>query len=108
MGLLLHWAGFISVKWVAMGSAVVTALFAAVASAVYKVHSRRPTVGPEALIGARGVVVESSRPAGEALVEVEGELWRAVHTRGEALVRGERVRVVGYRGLVLIVEKEGG
>ncbi len=108
MGLLLHWAGLISVEWVAVGSAVVTALFAAMAAAVYKVHTRKPAVGPEAIIGARGVVVEPSRPAGEALIEVEGELWRAIHARGEALARGERVKVVGYRGIVLVVEKEEG
>ena len=107
VGLLLHWAGLIKVRWVAIGSAVVTALFAAVAAAVYRVHSRRPVVGLEALIGARGVVIEPSGPTGEVLVEVEGELWRAIHARGEMLARGERVKVVGHRGLVLIVEKEG-
>ena len=38
-------------------------------------HRRRPAVGPEALVGALGVVVEPCRPDGS--VRVHGELWAA-------------------------------
>ena len=64
--------------------------------------SRRdpPKVGPEALIGAIGSIVEACRPDGR--VRVRAEHWRA-RCEAHAAV-GERVRVLERRGLTLIVE----
>jgi membrane-bound ClpP family serine protease len=101
----LHWAGFLSLSWVAIITGIVTGFVALVALAVYTVHARRPQVGPEALLGVEGSVVETIPAGGEGLVMVEGELWRARSVRDEDIPAGERVRVVGYEGLVLLVEK---
>jgi membrane-bound serine protease (ClpP class) len=63
---------------------------------------RRVQAGPEALIGARGVVVEPCLPEGQ--VRVAGELWRARSRLGA--VTGDRVSVRGRDALVLLVERE--
>ncbi len=69
---------------------------------------RRPLTGLEAMVGVEGVVVEEAGE-GYVVVKVDGELWKA-ECRGECRV-GARVRVIGFRGLILIVEpftgKEG-
>ena len=64
-------------------------------------HRERPTVGREAMIGARGEVVEALRP--EGWVRVHGELWRA--RSEEPLEAGVRVRVREMGGLTLRVER---
>ena len=69
---------------------------------VARAHSRRPGVGPEALIGEVGEAVEDLDP--EGMVLVEGELWRA-RARGGRVRRGEKVRVVEVDGLTLVVER---
>jgi membrane-bound serine protease (ClpP class) len=66
----------------------------------------RPVVsGKQQLIGTEGVVV-SSTPSGGAWAEVRGERWRVASI--EPLVIGQRVRVVGARGLTLDVKVEPG
>ena len=60
----------------------------------------KPQVGAEALIGARGEVVEPCRPLGS--VRVAGELWRARCEAGAG--RGDVVRVQALEGLTLLVE----
>ena len=58
---------------------------------------RRPEVGVEALVGARGEMVDGE------WASVRGELWR---TRAETpLAAGDRVRVRGVDGLTLVVER---
>jgi len=71
---------------------------------LYKIQTSNTAVGPESMIGKRGVVVEPLDP--EGLIEVEGELWKAVSKKRERISTGEKVRVVGNRGLTLIVERE--
>jgi len=59
---------------------------------------RRPEVGVEALVGARGEMT------GAGWASVGGELWRA---RSETpLEAGERVRVRSVDGLTLVVEPD--
>ncbi|MEB3861721.1 MAG: hypothetical protein GSR84_05830 [Desulfurococcales archaeon] len=85
---------------------IIAALGAATAFLVYKVveaHSREVKVGPEALIGARGRVVEDLDP--EGMVMVGGELWRAVSAQG-TIPKGSIVRVKAIEDLTLIVEAE--
>lgn len=67
--------------------------------------SPEPTNADRAL-GKEAVVV---RPVvndrGEGEVNLEGVLWSAVSAAGEPLTEGERVRVVGIRGVKLVCEK---
>ena len=62
---------------------------------------RRPQVGIETLLGARGVVVTPCAPIGQ--VRVAGELWRARCDDGAR--RGDSVRVIAVDGLTLVVEE---
>jgi membrane-bound serine protease (ClpP class) len=64
---------------------------------------RRPVVsGREAMLGSSGVVSEVAE--GEIWAQVLGERWRVAS--GEPLVPGQRIRVVGVRGLTLDVKAE--
>jgi membrane protein implicated in regulation of membrane protease activity len=59
-------------------------------------------VGPERLVGARGVATEDLDPVG--YVRLESELWSAELGSGEPPVaKGEPVRVLAVRDLTLIV-----
>uniref|UniRef100_UPI002606C657 NfeD family protein n=1 Tax=Thermococcus sp. TaxID=35749 RepID=UPI002606C657 len=76
-------------------------------TAVVRARRRKPETGKEEMIGAIGRVVEDLDP--EGVVKVRGELWKATSRTGEKIRVGEVVKVVGMRGLILIVEKvEGG
>jgi membrane protein implicated in regulation of membrane protease activity len=68
-------------------------------------YSVRPSglVGPERLLGSRGVAVEDLAPAG--FVRVSAELWRARTADGAPLARGARVRVEGLEGMGLVVAR---
>jgi len=101
----LHWTGMLSLLWTAIITGIATGSAALVAITVYTVHARQPQVGPEALLGVRGSVIEAIPERGEGLIIVEGELWRARSAKGEEIPVGEMVRVVGYEGLVLLVER---
>ncbi len=91
-----------------LGAIITLLLYAAVTSYVtyklYKIQTSNAAVGPESMIGKRGVVIEPLDP--EGLIEVEGELWKAVSKKRERINTGETVRVVGNKGLTLIVERE--
>jgi membrane-bound serine protease (ClpP class) len=64
---------------------------------------RRPVVsGREALLGSPGEVMEVA--GGEVWAQVLGERWRVAST--EPLVTGQRIRVVGLRGLTLDVRPD--
>jgi membrane protein implicated in regulation of membrane protease activity len=61
----------------------------------------------EDLIGHLAEVRRDLSP--EGYVWLRGELWRAeADTAGDPIAPGGRVRVVGARGLTLIVERENG
>jgi membrane-bound serine protease (ClpP class) len=78
---------------VALGVAATMALLVGFAVAKVVQVRRAPVVsGQEELIGQIGVVREPLDP--EGLVFVHGELWRA-RTSGDALTRGQSVRVEG-------------
>ncbi len=91
-----------------LGAITTLLLYAAVTSYVtyklYKIQTSNAAVGPESMIGKRGIVIEPLDP--EGLIEVEGELWKAVSKKRERINTGETVRVVGNKGLTLIVERE--
>lgn len=71
---------------------------------VYKVavaRKQKVLVGADALLGEEGVCTRDIDPAGE--VRVMGQIWRAKSV-DRAISRGERVRVVGRDGLMLLVK----
>jgi membrane protein implicated in regulation of membrane protease activity len=60
----------------------------------------------EALLGRKGMVIESSDPvSGFARVLVEGDDWRALAEDGSPLLKGERVEVIRVEGTLLTVVK---
>ena len=64
---------------------------------------RRPVVsGREILLGSPGEVLEVAE--GEAWAQVQGERWRVASS--EPLAPGQRIRVVGLRGLTLDVRSD--
>lgn len=78
----------------------ISALFLFGMSALLLHTRRRPVVsGADTLVGSIGVIVDDTPADGWATVH--GEQWR-VHGTGP-LVRGQRVRITGRRGLILDV-----
>ncbi|NJE04472.1 NfeD family protein [Thermococcus sp. MV11] len=65
---------------------------------------KRPSAGPESLVGREAVVVEELKP--EGIVKLDGELWRAECVNGKART-GEKVVVVEVRGTKVLVERQG-
>ncbi len=84
---------------------VTTAFFLIVIRLVWKAHRGRIISGIERLEDAEGVVKLPLDPSG--IVLVDGEEWNA-YTDGEPLRLGEKIRVLGVKGLTLRVEKVGG
>jgi membrane protein implicated in regulation of membrane protease activity len=80
---------------------VVAAVCVGVAAAS---RHRKGARGSLVLVGRVGVVERDLRPEGAVLLG--GELWPAAASDGRAVERGERVRVVGARGHLLLVEPE--
>lgn len=89
------------VAWPLIASvAAVSALFLIFVVGMALKARRRPVVsGREELIGSIGEMLEDAR--GEGLARIHGELWKV--RSAAALVRGQKVRVVGIDGLVLEV-----
>jgi len=69
---------------------------------VIRAMLRRPETGAEAMVGARGEVMESIQPPRQGWVRIHGELWRA--TAAEGTAKGESVEVVAVDGLLLRVK----
>jgi membrane protein implicated in regulation of membrane protease activity len=65
------------------------------------VRKKRVAAGAETLIGSKAKVLAPCRPDGQ--VQVGGEIWEARCAAGADT--GETVRVVGRRGLTLVVER---
>jgi membrane-bound serine protease (ClpP class) len=76
------------------------AFVVALAAMVRRVRRRAPAIGPAAMVGAVGEVVEAAGLEGWA--KVDGEHWRVRGTR--ALHAGDEVRIARVDGLVLEVE----
>lgn len=67
----------------------------------FRTHRRQVTTGEEGIINEVGIA--QSRIAPQGNVSVHGEIWKAVSD--QPIKKGERVRVVGVKGLTLTVEK---
>ena len=75
--------------------------FIVIAFLAFRAYRGKPTSGMEGLIGETGVVEEKIDPVG--LIFAHGEYWKATST--EVVEQGEKVRIIGSKGLELIVEK---
>ena len=65
-------------------------------------YENAAATGPERLIGETGEIVRDADP--EGYLSVRGELWRVVTQRGRGPLRtGARARVVGAKGITLVV-----
>jgi membrane-bound serine protease (ClpP class) len=91
-----------SVPWpmLAIGLVASTGLLAVVLNLVASARKRPVVSGSEQMIGETGEVLEDT--AGEGYARVHGEMWKVRF--GAPLERGQRVRVTGMDGLVLVVE----
>jgi membrane-bound serine protease (ClpP class) len=76
-------------------------LLAAMPSVV-RARFSTPTVGRESMVGETGEATVGLHP--EGMVRVREALWRARTNRATPIGGGDRVRVVGVEGLVLLVE----
>ena len=94
--------GIIGVAEAILISAIVAAIAIFISYKIYVAHYREPHVGPEALVGRVGEVVESEGTHGVVLIE--GELWRFESLEGE-VSRGDRVVVKGVSGLTVKVKR---
>ena len=69
---------------------------------IFKAMRQQVKTGREAMIGKKALVVEDINPEGK--IQYAGEIWDAV-ARGSRFSKGEQVKISGFRGLVLQVEK---
>jgi len=83
---------------------LVGGFFVVVAGLAFRAYKARPKSGSEGLLGEIGVVEEAVDP--EGLIFVHGEYWRA-HS-DENLDPGDKVEVVGIKGLELKVKRASG
>ncbi|GAG35038.1 unnamed protein product, partial [marine sediment metagenome] len=91
----------VSLKLMLPTIVLIGGFFIGIAFLAFRVYRRKPTSGMEGLIGETGVVEESIDPVG--LIFAHGEYWKA--TSAEVAEQGDKVRIMGSRGLELIVEK---
>jgi membrane-bound serine protease (ClpP class) len=88
-------------RWLVFGTAAVIALlFLGAVSALFRTRRRPPAVGETTLLGREAVVRSRLDPTG--YVSIDGENWKATIDRDDA-EPGERVKIVGVRGLELDV-----
>ena len=92
----------VSLKLMLPTIVLIGGFFIGIAFLAFRVYRRKPTSGMEGLIGETGVVEERIDPVG--LIFAHGEYWKA--TSAEVAEQGDKVRIMGSRGLELIVEKE--
>jgi len=81
---------------------LVGGFFVGIAYLAFKAYRRTPKGGMEGLIGETGIVEEKIDPVG--LVFAHGEYWKA--SSDEVADEGEKVEIIGLRGLELIVRKK--
>ena len=92
----------VSLKLMLPTIVLIGGFFIGIAFLAFRAYGTKPTSGMEGLIGETGVVEERIDPVG--LIFAHGEYWKATST--EVAEQGDKVRIMGSRGLELIVEKE--
>ncbi|MBU6998494.1 MAG: nodulation protein NfeD [Theionarchaea archaeon] len=94
---------YVEFRYVVIAATIVTVTF--FAFALYKVIKLRLTkarTGGEEILGMVGRAVEDLDPEGQ--IKIRGERWKAESR--QKIKKGEKVRVIDRKGLLLIVEKE--
>ncbi|MBU7024309.1 MAG: nodulation protein NfeD [Theionarchaea archaeon] len=94
---------YVDFRYVIIAATIVTATF--FAFALYKVVRLRLTrakTGGEEILGMVGKAVEDLDPEGQ--IKIRGERWKAESK--QKIKKGDKVRVIDRKGLLLIVEKE--
>jgi membrane-bound serine protease (ClpP class) len=92
----------VSLKLMMPTIVLIGAFFVTIAYLAFRAYRRTPKGGMQGLLGEIGVVQERIDPVG--LVFAHGEYWRA--TSEEIAEEGDKVEIIGSRGLELIVKKE--
>jgi len=92
----------VSLKLMMPTIVLIGGFFVGIAFLAFRAYRRTPKGGRDGLIGESGVVEEKIDP--EGLIFAHGEYWKA--TSNEVVEEGEKVRIIGLKGLKLIVEKE--
>jgi membrane-bound serine protease (ClpP class) len=92
----------VSLKLMMPTIVLIGAFFVTIAYLAFRAYRRTPKGGMEGLLGEIGVVQERIDPVG--LVFAHGEYWNA--TSEEIAEEGDRVEIIGSKGLELIVRKE--
>ena len=72
---------------------------------MFKSMRAKSKTGLEAMIGEEALVIEDIAPEGKVLFK--DEIWMAT-ARGKEIVRGQRVKILEAKGLVLVVKGSGG
>ncbi len=84
----------------------VAVLIAVAVVKVARLWRRRPVYMPMP-IGKQGKALDPMEPGEEGFVMVEGEYWKARNVSEKPIGRGEKIKVVGKDGAVLLVEPAG-
>ncbi|MGC1121442.1 MAG: nodulation protein NfeD [Candidatus Methanofastidiosia archaeon] len=94
---------YVEFRYVIIAATIVTAtFFAFTLYKVVKLRLTRAKTGGEEILGMVGKAVEDLDPEGQ--IKIRGERWRAESK--QKIKKGEKVRVIDRKGLLLIVEKE--
>jgi membrane-bound serine protease (ClpP class) len=91
----------VSLKLMMPTIVLIGAFFVGIAYLAFRAYRRAPKGGMEGLLGETGVVEERIDPVG--LVFAHGEYWKA--SSDEVAEEGEKVEIIGSRGLELVVRK---
>ena len=80
-------------------SAVTAGFFLLIINMALRARFRPVVSGREELVGSEGVVIEDEK--GRYRIRIRGELWQVKSS--QSLQRGQKVKVIGREGLILIV-----
>lgn len=92
----------LSISIIISASALTSALFLFAIGMGIKAQRLKPATGAEILIGELGESFEDLNPTGQ--VQVNGDVWNAESISG-LINKGEKIKVIGIKGLTLLVEK---
>ena len=105
--MLFHQApGYLRISWEVLWPtlALISAFFIGVITLVVKAQRTRIKSGEQAIVGETGEVRETIKIGKTGKVFVHGEYWNA--ESNQTILPGEKVEVIGVKGLKLIVRKK--
>lgn len=104
--LLVLWFLHITITW-----PIILFLIIMFTASIYVIHRmiipalrRRKINGVEGMVGLVGKVIDPLKPVG--LIKAGGEYWKARSANGP-IGAGEKVKVIGFEGLTLLVKRPG-